>query len=147
MAGDRSGSATRTSTRTSTRTDVRLLVPAVAAWAAVAVLLGSTARMVAAVAAAALLAAAGCALAWRWVVARSRPPNRRGPEGTASAAASAARRQPGRAVLAAPVLGVTTLTALATSLALAALASASSIREAGPVRDLADQRAVVSVIG
>jgi competence protein ComEC len=45
------------------------------------------------------------------------------------------------------LLGVSTLTALATALGLFALAAASSVRQAGPVRDLADQRAVVSVVG
>jgi len=40
-----------------------------------------------------------------------------------------------------------TLAALATTLALAALAAATGVRDAGPIRDLADQRATVSVLG
>ena len=43
--------------------------------------------------------------------------------------------------------GVVTLAALATSLALTALAAAQSVRDAGPVRDLAEQRATVLVLG
>ncbi|HEU4998877.1 MAG TPA: ComEC/Rec2 family competence protein, partial [Lapillicoccus sp.] len=127
----------RPSGHSSGRTDLRLLVPALTAWAAVAVLLGSTPGLAAMVAAAWLLAAAGAALCWRWAVVRSRAPDRAG----------GAWRRPGRAGLAMTALGVTTLTALATALAVAALAMASSVREAGPVRDLAEQRAVVSVVG
>jgi competence protein ComEC len=113
-----------------------LLAPAVTAWAAVAVLLGSTTRLVVTVAAATLMVAAGSALAWRLTASRSRAPK-----------ADVGWRAPARTSRAPSVLGVAILAALATTLALAALAAASSVREAGPVRDLADQRAVVSVVG
>src|SRR6478752_10465388 len=106
--------------------DLRLLVPALCAWSTVALLLGAPADQMVVVAGGALLVAGGLAVAWRRSVVRGRP---------------------GRPGLAAAWLGTMTLAALATTLALAALAAATGVRDAGPIRDLADQRATVSVLG
>ena len=106
--------------------DLRLLVPALCAWSAVALLLGAPADHAVVVAGGSLLVAGGLAVAWRRTVVRGRP---------------------GYPGVSAAWLGTMTLAALATTLALAALAAATGVRDAGPIRDLADQRATVSVLG
>jgi competence protein ComEC len=119
---------------TTRRTDVRLLVPAVSAWTAVALLLGSEPTQVVVAALAALVAAGALAVVW----SRTTRAGIRAPAAGAAAHRSARWSR---------WSGVVTLAALATSLALTALAAAGSVRDAGPVRDLAQQRAMVLVLG
>jgi len=126
--------------------DLRLLVPALGAWASVALLLGSSPVRVAMVAAASCLTAGGFATAW-WRRGRHRADEE--PRGPSRFGRMTGAPGPGfRAVLRPwPWLGALTLAALATSLALSALAASSAVRDAGPLRDLADQRATVAVVG
>ena len=106
--------------------DLRLLVPALTAWTGVALSLGAPPVQVIALAAGSTVVAAGLAIVWR----RLRRSSRHALGGFATA-----------------WVGTTTLAALATALALAGLAATAGVREAGPVRDLADQRATVSILG
>jgi competence protein ComEC len=126
--------------------DLRLLVPALSAWASVALLLGSSPACVALVAAGSCVIAGGSATAW-WRQRRLSPDE--GPP--ASAEVSRMTRAPVHVFRGCPGpltwLGTFTLAALGTSLALSALAASSSVRDAGPLRDLADQRATVAVVG
>jgi len=137
------GSGTSSATRPA---DLRLLVPAISAWASVALLLGSSPVCVAMVAAGSCLIAGGFATAW-WHRRRLNPDE--GPP--TSGGLDRLRMSPVRAFRGSqqplPLLGTVTLAALATSLALSALAASSSVRGAGPLRDLADQRATVAVVG
>ena len=101
--------------------DLRLLVPALVGWAGVAVMMGSPVDRIVAIA----LTSAGGALA-------------------AGVAAGVSFRR-GRAPVG-PWLGAAALAALALTLTLAALAAATDVRDAGPVRQLASERAVVTVV-
>lgn len=103
--------------------DLRLLVPALVGWAGVALLLGSPVERVLTVTA---FSAGGALLVGVW--------------------AGVAIRQ-GRSGRVGRVLGAAALTALALTLTLAGLAAATGVRDAGPVRRLAAERAVVTVVG
>ncbi|MEP6649839.1 MAG: ComEC/Rec2 family competence protein [Lapillicoccus sp.] len=114
--------------------DLRLLVPALSAWTAVAFFLGGSATRIVVAAAASVVVAGGFALLW-W---RSQGDAHRG-------AVRGARWFVGR-----PNprwFSTLTLAALGTSLALTALAAATSVRHAGPIGDLSEGRATVSVVG
>jgi len=100
--------------------DVRLLVPALAAWAAVAAALGISVPVLVLLVVGLLASAAGLSLALRLGLPRG----------------------PGFGCLR---LGA--LTAVATSLALGCLAAQDVLREVGPVRDLAGSRATVTIEG
>lgn len=106
-------------------TDIRLLIPAVAAWAAVALLLDQSVVGVAIAVAGVLLAAAGTL-----VVARR-------------------RQRPRRwwLLVPSPLARSWILALVGIALALGALLMHRGIREAGTVGELADQRAVVTVVG
>ncbi len=123
--------------------DLRLLVPALSAWSAVALLLGVPASQAVVVAGAALLVASGLAVAWRRSFVRGTHDS----SGAVAWGRTVARGRSGDPGVAAAWLGTMTLAALATTLALAALAAATGVRDAGPIRDLADQHATVSVLG
>ncbi len=125
-------------------TDLRLLVPALAAWSAVALALGRPADQAAHAAGATGLLGAGL-LSWTAVSVRRhrvgagvahRSPRHRRADGSAAPAEVTRRRV-------VPVLAALALSLLAVSLGLAALAAATAVREAGSLHQLADQRAAV----
>ncbi len=121
LASERTPAARRT-TAARRAADLRLLVPALAAWSAVALLLGASASTAVVVAVGSFVTAAGLGSG----IAVGRRHRRRGHGAW---------------------LRVLTLAALAVSLAVGALGAAISVREAGPIRDLSAQRAMVSLVG
>jgi len=103
--------------------DLRLLVPALVGWAGVASLVGSPVDRIVSVAG---VSAVGALVA----AVRAMVGTRRGRSATSG------RR-----------LAAAALTALALTLTLAGLAAATAARDAGPIRQLATERAVVTVVG
>ena len=114
--------------------DIRLLIPALTAWAVVAAALATPVQWLLAASAALILGVSG-----GWLVSRRR--QRR--DGTRDRCDVASRPKSAGSVGA--WAGLLALTGVATALALVCLAIHSAVREAGPVSELAAERATVTV--